>query len=125
MKTDELFLRTLDDLENCISSTDDYEVLRASALIRKLFLDGNRLVDQANRPIKLKFEFEIVDTGQLLDIFKASGMPEFEFVGIQDGFDPDTIPNPPTKTLNRDAFFHTKVQLSNEQSFTKYSLDAP
>jgi hypothetical protein len=35
------FVRTLEDLENRINSEDPYEVLGASALIPKLFLDAN------------------------------------------------------------------------------------
>lgn len=122
MNTQELFLRTLDDLENRISSNDDYTVLRASALIRELFLDGERLVDKVNQPFGFKFKFEIIDTDQLLNIFKAPGMPLFEFVGIQDALDPNSIPNPPKKMASRDAFFNTKIQISNKKSFTVSEL---
>jgi hypothetical protein len=118
MNIPDLFVATLDDLESCIASNDDYTVLRASALLRKLFLDGERLVDQANRPYGFKFRFEIADTDQLLSAFKAPGMPEFEFVGIQDALDPDSLPNPPKKTVNRDVFLNTKIQLSKDNSFT-------
>lgn len=118
MYTEGLFIRTLDELEECIASNDDYTVLRASALIRKLFLDDYPLVDHVNRPHRLKIEFEVVDTDQLLDMFKVPGMPAFEFLGIQDALDPESIPNPPRKRVKRDVFFQTKVQVSKGNTFT-------
>lgn len=118
MDTAQLFLRTLDDLETKISSTDGYEILQASALIRKLFLDGNRLVDQVNRLHGLKIKFEVVDTQKLLGIFSQAGVPALEFLAIGDALDPDVLPNPPRKVVSRDTFFATKVQLSRGQELT-------
>ncbi|MGD9100450.1 MAG: hypothetical protein PVF45_08215, partial [Anaerolineae bacterium] len=118
MDTEELFLRTLDDLEKCISSNDNYTVLRASALMRKLFLDDFPLVDQVNRTFRLKLKFEIVDTDKLLEMVKVPGMPELEFLGIQDALDSESIPNPPKKIVNRDTFFQTKVQVAQNKTFT-------
>jgi hypothetical protein len=49
---------------------------------------------------------------------KVPGMPELEFLGIQDALDPESIPNPPKKTVNRDTFFQTKVQVAQNKTFT-------
>lgn len=42
---DILFLKTLEDLEKRVNQQDPYQILGASALIRKLFLDDHPLVD--------------------------------------------------------------------------------
>jgi hypothetical protein len=39
MNDEVLFIRTLNDLHKSINSDDEHEVLRASALIRQLFLE--------------------------------------------------------------------------------------
>lgn len=123
MNIEELFLRTLQDLEDRISSSDPYEILRVSLLIRQLFLDGHKsLVDQVNRNYRLKIEFEIVDVSKLLDAFNAPGMPPPVFLGIQDAFDPGSIPNPPKKIVKRDEFFKTPVQISGQKAFTVQEL---
>ncbi len=51
---EEFFIRTLDDIASRINSDDPYEILGTSALIRKLFLDDNPLVDQVNRKYRMK-----------------------------------------------------------------------
>lgn len=118
MDTEELFIRTLDDLERCISSNDDYTILHASALIRKLFLDESPLVDQVNQIIHAKLKFEVVDTDKLFEVFQTPDMPKFEFLGIQDALDPESIPNPPKKTVTRDAFFKVPIQVAQGRRFT-------
>jgi len=45
---DRLFLYTLQDLERRTAATDEYEVLIPPALLRKLLLDKERLMDQVN-----------------------------------------------------------------------------
>lgn len=62
MDDETLFIRTLSDIHKSINSDDEYEVLRASALIRQLFLDGsNSLFDRVNRTYRTKLEFEIAE----------------------------------------------------------------
>ena len=60
--TDNLFLRTLDDIEKRLSETDPYEILLISGLIRKLFLDDNPLVDQVNKKHRIKLTFEVAES---------------------------------------------------------------
>lgn len=119
MDIETLFLHTCDDLEMRISSNDDYILLGASKLIRQLFLDGDKsLVDLVNRKTRIKLKFEVIDVEKFLEIFQTPEMPPFEFVGVQDGLDPDTIPNPPRKIVNRDDFFQLPLQISGGKSFT-------
>jgi hypothetical protein len=56
---DLLFLRTLEDLQRRVTSSngDEYEVMAVATLLRKLLLDSQRLVDQVNRDRQLKIRF--------------------------------------------------------------------
>jgi hypothetical protein len=54
-----LFLNTLQDLAARAAAADEYMILGASALIRKLLIDGSPLVDQVNRNYRLRLVFEI------------------------------------------------------------------
>lgn len=65
MDAQDLFMHTLSDLEKRIESTDEYDVLMAAALLRKLLVDGGRLMDQVNRAHRLKLRFRISDVSPL------------------------------------------------------------
>jgi hypothetical protein len=97
-----LFVRTLDDLHRSINSNDEYEVLRASALIRQLFLDGsNSLIDRVNRKYRHKLEFEVIEQTPP-DIPGLS----FNVWAAIDGIDPRAMPQHfPRTTKKRDGFF--------------------
>jgi hypothetical protein len=56
---DRLFCHTLRDLESRTAATDEYEVLMSAALLRKLLLDQERLMDLANRRCRLSLRFRI------------------------------------------------------------------
>ncbi len=115
MEPKELFLRTLDDLEKQLGSNDPYEILGISALIRKLFLDDNPLVDQVNRESRIKVEFCIA----VSNILNNPKIPTPDFYSEQDGLDPDTAPPMfARQTVNRDKFFKTIVMLSEGKSYT-------
>lgn len=121
MDIETLFLQTLDDLESRARADDAYTLLLASGLIRKLFLDGARsLVDRVNRIYRLKLEFAIIDTQHILSTFAAAGIsPQtLELLAIGDALDPDSIPNAPRRTVNRDTFFGTEIQISEGIAFT-------
>ena len=109
-----LFLKTLDDLRNRIRSNDPYEILGASAIIRKLFLDDQPLVDQVNRQYKLKFDFNVC-----LPAPNPPGLPEPVVFSIQDGLDPDTsLPGKPISHLKRDQFLKIVVLVINKKKYT-------
>ena len=48
MDPERLFVHALDDLERRAAATDEYEVLMAAGLLRKLLMDAHPLVDQVN-----------------------------------------------------------------------------
>jgi len=102
---DHLFLDTVTDLEQRVSSADPYQILGISALVRKLLLDASPLIDQANRKWRLKVRFRV---GLLREL--PPGFPEPAFYSIQDGLDPDTAP-PGTKStfVSRDGFLAATV----------------
>jgi hypothetical protein len=60
MNVDRLFLDTLDDLEaRTKADASEYDLLRAAGLLRELFLDESRLVDQVNRTPRVGLRFRI------------------------------------------------------------------
>lgn len=109
----QLFSRTISDLENKISAKDPHEILGASALIRKLFLDDYPLVDQVNREYKLKILFHVC-----LPTPDPPGLPKPVVFSIQDGLDPDT--SPPgiiVSQLTRDQLFKVVVLIINGKEY--------
>jgi hypothetical protein len=101
MTPDELFIRSLDDLHLSINSGDEYEVLRASGIIRQLFLDDHPLVNQVNRNYKLKLQFSVIQPS----IPAIDGIPEPDVWCAVDSIDPRRSPQlSPSTDLNRDLF---------------------
>lgn len=91
-----LFISTLDDIRARESSATEYEVLGIAALLRKLFLDGGRLVDQINEG-KIKLAFETTDA--------SPPEPDQGIWSVQDGLDPNTAaPHRTRLSQNRDQF---------------------
>lgn len=109
-----LFLHTLDELERRISGEEPYEILSASALIRKLFLDESPLVDQVNRNYKEKIRFEIG-----MRLVYPTDEPQPIFSTVQDGLDPDTaITGKKCQQVSRDQFLKTTVIVVNGQEYS-------
>jgi len=61
MDNDQLFIRSLEDLENRLKSQDEYEILMIAGLLRKLLLDESPLIDQVNRRRRQKIKFTVND----------------------------------------------------------------
>ena len=59
MQTDQLFLRTLEDLDRRTKVVDHYEALLAAGLLRKLLLDEAPLAYQVNRYRRERIRFRI------------------------------------------------------------------
>jgi hypothetical protein len=106
MHEDELFLRTLSDLAGKMTSADKYEWLRSSLLVRQLLIDGGTLVDQVNRRHGLKLTFAVPDASGLVD--------EHVLVYVAS----DDLGACPTRSVNRDGFFSTRLIYVNRQWFT-------
>lgn len=109
-----LFLSTLDDLAARIISADEYTILGASALIRKLLIDDFPLVDQVNRQHRLKIAFEISESSPSIP-----SVPDPTVWSVQDGLDPETSrPGKPRRTLSRDKLFSTVLAVVGGHSYT-------
>lgn len=111
----QLFLKTISDLENKISSKDPYEILGASALIRKLFLDDHPLVDRINREYKLKILFHVC-----IPKPDPPGSPKPIVTFVRDGIDPSNIiyPGMIVSKLTRDKFFKVVVLTISGKEYT-------
>ena len=59
--TEKLFLNTVEDVEKKLVSNTEYDLIRASGLLRQLFLDEHPLVHQVNKKFKLKLQFTTMD----------------------------------------------------------------
>ena len=109
-----LFLNTLRDLATRAVSSDDYTILGASALIRKLLIDRSPLVDQVNRDYRLRLVFEISESRTSIP-----GVPEPNVWSVQDGLDPETSrPGKPRKTVNRDQLLATVLAIVDGKPYS-------
>jgi len=116
-ESEKLFLRTIEDIESRIRSGDPYEVLGLSALIRKLFLDDNPLVDQVNRLYRHKLRFAITNPNSQSTQMILSMKPVF--YSVQDGLDPETAIRSKTKIeVDRDQFFGTMVLMVKGKTYS-------
>lgn len=110
-----LFIRTIDDLHRSINSNDEYEVLRASALIRQLFLDGDKsLVDRISRNYRHKLEFEVVE-------HTPPNIPglNFNIWAVVDGIDPRATPPHFLRVKKkRDGFFSMIVAIVDGHEYS-------
>ncbi|OGW33706.1 MAG: hypothetical protein A2X58_04160 [Nitrospirae bacterium GWC2_56_14] len=111
---EQLYLKTINDLEKRIADQDPYEILGSSAIIRKLFLDDHPLVDQINRECKFKLQFNVCLPTPL-----PPGFPKPDIYSVQDGLDPATSrPGKQVSQLTRDQFFKVAVLAINGKEYT-------
>lgn len=115
MDVDRLFVHTLRDLERRTADTDEYEVLLSAALLRKLLLDQERLMDQVNRRYRLGLRFRI------------SGVSPFEqelygsnpiFWALEDALDPDSPLSYAPFDATRDQFLKRRVMRFSDNWIT-------
>ena len=115
MDVNQLFVHTLRDLERRTAATDEYEVLLSAALLRKLLLDQDRLMDQVNRRYRLDLRFRI------------SGVSPFEqqiwdsnpiFWALEDALDPESPLTYAPFDATRDQFLGRRVMHFSESWVT-------
>lgn len=106
MDVDRLFVYTLRDLQRRTGATDEYEVLMSAALLRKLLLDKERLMDQANRSHRLDLRFRICGVSPLEQLmYKESPT----FWAIEDALDPELPLARTPFDATRDEFLKRRV----------------
>ena len=98
----ELFLRTLDDLEEKAVGTDEYEATRAAGLLRQLLMDGGALVHRVNTDHRLKLSFEVADHPRF-DAAVAQDRPVFRLV-LDGLYPPSSLPGSRVQELNIDGW---------------------
>lgn len=118
MDKDQLFIKTLEDVEKKMESRDGYEVLMISGLLRKLLLDDDPLIYQVNRDRKLKIFFIVNDRQP------PSGDKSLVFWSVEDGFDPNTSVPHLTKPLkvNKDQLLKRQIMIINGEAVTVLDL---
>jgi hypothetical protein len=114
----ELFVKTIDDLSNKIKSNNEYEVLKASGLLRALVLDGkNSLAIIVNREFREKLEFKYADHTKGSAAFMLARNPTSW--SVLDGFHSG---NPPPATFYKlsglDGLLSEVVLLKDGKKFT-------
>ena len=93
MDVDSLFLETVADLRRRSNPAPEYpapeyELQQLAALLRKLLLDGQPLIDAVNRTRRLPIRFLVADGSPFQDVLLGTGPI---FYALQDGFDPETV----------------------------------
>lgn len=106
----QLFLSTLEDLQDRLQDTEDeYKMLRAAGLLRQLLLDSPPLMAVVNKPHRIKIRFRVTRHPARMgfvidDRGVAHVMPEGSMWFILDGIDPARFPEYPVEELDRRHF---------------------
>lgn len=107
-----LFICSLDELKHRIESLNDYNAVKASALLRQLLLEGRTLLDMVNKEHRLKITFTTSRANEA--IFKLK--PIFYYDGI--------TPNDrlPSDDLNLNQFLSKIAVIHGDETFTVKNL---
>jgi hypothetical protein len=119
-----LFLHTLAEIEEAGVSRADFKILRASASLRQLLLDGTPLVDAVNRELRIKFRFEVDDCFGDPALQKLIKETCPIFYATLDALDPDFPPRRyvTRKTLTKDQLLSQRVILFKENYYTVHEV---
>jgi hypothetical protein len=109
---DTLFLETLADLRRRSIAVPEYEVQQLAALLRKLLLDGQPLMDAVNRSRRMRIRFSVYDGSPYQDMVLSSGPV---FYALQDAFDPEAVAvaNARIAEVGRDGLLERGIVLMN------------
>lgn len=108
-----LFISTIDDLRNKVESNNEYEILKASGLIRSLLIDSNNLIDEVNKEFRLKLTFTYADSTQGYSAEMIKMMQPDQWA-VLDGFYPGSqITNAVNVTTGRDPLLSQMVLINN------------
>lgn len=121
MDAHRLLIRTVADLERRAEETDEYEVLLASGLLRKLLLDGRPLMDQVNARHRMKIRFRINGVSRYEQVVLADGPV---FWTLMDGIDPEQESpiNRPVQEATRDQLLARRVMFVHGHDITVRDL---
>jgi hypothetical protein len=102
-----LFIRTMGDLATAATSNDWYVLLKSSADLRLLLLDG--LLHKANEQHRLKVEFRVAGSGD---------PPPIDFDKLWHNIAPLDLPEELLKNVNLDQFLKLRVFESKNGTIT-------
>ncbi|MCM2341365.1 hypothetical protein [Rhodoferax sp.] len=102
-----LFIRTMGDLADAATSHDWYVLLKSSADLRLLLLDG--LLHKANERHRLKVEFRVVGSGE---------PPPMDFDKLWNNIAPHDVPEELLKNVNLEQFLKLQVFESKNRTIT-------
>lgn len=108
---EKVFIRDFEEIQKIIKLEDDYEILRLSAILRRLFLDGRSLVDIVNKTHRHKLRFV---TGRSLPPEK---LKEFKVWFKLGGINPDNKMCP-IDELSRAEFFSKPMLVIEHNLYT-------
>ncbi len=111
-RIDQLFVETIKDIQSKLDDPSHYNLIRAAGMLRQLFLDGSRLVDQVNRYHRIRLRFEIVPFEQELSI-----VPEFHWCRISPGVSPSI-----SVECDLDHFLRVTCVFSEKHKFSVYDV---
>jgi hypothetical protein len=121
VRADELFIHTLDDLEDRVRGPlPEYRLLGIAGLLRKLLIDDNPLVDQVNRHHRRRLTFVVSDSREYEELVKSMGAT---FMTAEDGIDP--VGAPPgfgRLELNRSQFLKHRAMLTQNEEISVADL---
>lgn len=107
MEPVQLFFATLDDLKVRITPGTEYNLVRASGLLRQLYLDQTPLINLVNRQTKLKLSFEIKKW--------PDSIPQIGKLEVQS---PEPDDQMPRKAVDFKTFLSTKTLFYHEHVYT-------
>ena len=118
MEPTRLFLETLRDLQSKVAAGDDYSMLRASALLRQLLLDGTPLIHRVNRDIHVKIRFPVCGRAYREAVLNHKPI----FYSALSGIHTSGALSHSCEMISLDAFLGTVVLVLSGQILTVHDL---
>jgi len=114
-QVESLFVATVEELKARLRANSPYSLLKASANIRLLLIDGSPLLHQANKRLALKLSFKVAVNEPAPDSMGMKG----GIVVLNDAVDP-TIPpfDQYSQDLKLDPFLAVRVAWINGHAYT-------
>lgn len=110
------FKETIEDLRNRATSDDDYSLIQSSALLRKLLLDKDPLLNQFKREIDYKIPVNFT----VIDYIPPAITNEADFYSIP--LSPELSRPLPTKEIKIEEFLTTGVFIIKGRVYTVREL---
>lgn len=114
---EKLFVNTIIELEERFNKKTEYDLLKASGLIRQLIVDANPLVAQVNKKYKLKIKYKVVKRFKLDFANIDSNGTEWSNLSSMVFISPSKSSNF-VELLNKHEFFKYQLLSHHDTPFT-------